>query len=190
MTKMPLICAGVEAHDEGMTTHLLPRTTSSGHQPRDHRPWDRWLARVSAPFLDGQLAAGYREGTSRVLAFRAQQVSSAAGRRELAQRWAHLLDESRRPPVPRSPRVLLCRDRIAAAEQDVRAMIGVLTGPLPVAARGAAMASYLLSDGTGPLYDRHSPVALEVAVREATRQMTGPPASIRAGRAGREQCYR
>jgi len=174
-----------------MTTHRLPRTSSYGH-----RPWDRWLTRVSAPFLDGQLAAGYPEGTSRVLAFRAQQISSPAGRRELAARWAHVLDQARRPPVPRSPRAPLCRDRIAAAAPDVQAMIGVLTGPLPVTARGAAAASYLLSDGTGPLYDRHSPVGPGGAVREATRQMTGPSASTPAGRANRadrsdrEECYR
>jgi len=84
----------------------------------------------------------------------------------------------------------LCRDRIAAAAPDVQAMIGVLTGPLPVTARGAAAASYLLSDGTGPLYDRHSPAGLDEAVREATRQMTGPFASAPAGRADREECYR
>jgi hypothetical protein len=171
-----------------MTTHRLPRTASSGR-----RPWDRWLTRVSAPFLDGQLAAGYPEGTSRVLAFRAQQICSPAGRRELAGQWAHVLDQARRPPVPRSPRAPLCRDRITAAEPDVQAMIGVLTGPLPVATRGAAMASYLLSDGAGPLYDRHSPVGLGEAVREATRQMTDPFASTPAGRAGladREECYR
>jgi hypothetical protein len=188
---MPLICAAVEAQDEGMTTHRLPRTSSYGH-----RPWDRWLTRVSAPFLDGQLAAGYPEGTSRVLAFRAQQISSPAGRRELAARWAHVLDQARRPPVPRSPRAPLCRDRIAAAAPDVQAMIGVLTGPLPVTARGAATASYLLSDGTGPLYDRHSTAGLGEAVRGAARQMTGPSARTPAGRAGRagpadrEECYR
>ena len=168
-----------------MTTHRLPRTASSGR-----RPWDRWLTRVSAPLLDGRLAAGYPEGTSRILAFRAQQICSPAGRRELARQWAHVLDQARRPPVPRSPRAPLCRDRIAAAELDVQAMIGVLTGPLPVAARGAAMASYLLSDGTGPLYDRHSPVGLGEAVREATRQMTDPLASTPAGWADREECYR
>jgi len=168
-----------------MTTHGLPRIASYGY-----RPWDRWLTRVSAPFLDGQLAAGYREGTSRILAFRAQQICSSAGRRELAGQWAHVLDQARRPPVPRSPRAPLCRDRIAAAAPDVQAMIGVLTGPLPVAARGAAAASYLLSDGTGPLYDRHSPVGLDEAVREATRQMTDPFASAPAGRADREECCR
>jgi hypothetical protein len=180
---MPLTCAGVEAHDEDMSTRLLPRAAPTGH-----RPWDRWLTRLSAPFLDGQLAAGYPEGTSRVLAFRAQQISSPAGRRELAGRWDHVLDQARRPPVPRSPRAPLCRDRVAAAEHDVRAMIGVLTGPLPVTARGAAMASYLLSDGTGPLYDRHSPVSLGAAVRDAARQMTDP--SARADRADQEECYR
>src|ERR1700733_3538001 len=71
---MPLICADVEDHDGVMTTHRLPRIASSGY-----RPWDRWLTRVSAPSLDGKLAAGYREGTSRVLAFRAQQICSPGG---------------------------------------------------------------------------------------------------------------
>jgi len=81
----------------------------------------------------------------------------------------------------------LCRDRIAAAEPDVRAMIGVLRGPLPVTARGIAMAGYLLTDGTGPLYDRRSPIALDVAVQEATRQMAVPF----AGRpAEPEACFR
>jgi hypothetical protein len=58
-------------------------------------------------------------------------------------------------------------------------MLAVLAGPLPVAARGAAMASSLLSDGTGPLHNRHSPRGLGTAVREATRQMgtfAGTPA--------------
>ena len=62
-----------------MTTDRLPRIASYGY-----RPWDRWLTRVSTPSLDGQLAAGYREGSSRILAFRAQQICSPAGRRELA----------------------------------------------------------------------------------------------------------
>jgi hypothetical protein len=166
MSKVPLIWACVEAHDECMTTNQVLRSVSN-----DHRPWDRWLARVSAPSLDRQLAAGNREGTSRVLAFRAQQISSPAGRRELARQWDHVLDQARRPPQPRTPRAPLCRDRIAAAERDVREMVTVLAGPLPITVRGAAMASYLLSDGTGPLHNRHSSLDLGAAVCEATRQM-------------------
>ena len=66
-------------------------------------------------------------------------------------------------------------------------MIGVLRGPLPVTVRGAAMAGYLLTDGTGPLYDRHCPIALDVAVREATRQMAVP---LAGSPAEREACFR
>jgi hypothetical protein len=169
---MPLIRAGVEAHDWEMTTDQVLRSAS-----HPNRPWARWLTRLSAPFLDAQLATGYPEGTSRALTFRAQQIASPAGRRELARQWEHVLDQARRPPVPRTPRAPLCRDRIAAAERDVRAMVGVLTGPRPITVRGAAMASSLLSDGSGPVHNCHSPLDLAAAVRDATRQMTEPPAS-------------
>jgi hypothetical protein len=149
-----------------MTTDLLLRPASY-----DHRPWDRLLARVRAPSLDRQLAAGYPSRPSRALAIRAQEIISPAGRRELAQRWEHVLDLAGRPPVPLTPRAPLCRGRIAAAERDVREMLDVLTGALPIAARGAAMASVLLSDGTGPLHNRRSPLDLAAEVRQATRQL-------------------
>lgn len=157
-----------------MTTDQLLRSDSPGN-----RPWERFLVRVRAPSLDRQLAAGCPAGTSRVLAIRTRQIASPAGRRELAQWWDHVLDQARRPPAPRTPRAPLCRNRIAAAERDVRAMLTVLAGPLPITARGAAMASSLLSDGTGPLHNRHSPLDLGAEVREATRQMgsfAGAPA--------------
>lgn len=73
--------------------------------------------------------------------------------------------------VPRTPRAPLCRDRIAAAEGDVRTMLAVLACPLPISARGAAMASVLLGDGTGPLHNHHSTRDLAAAVRDATREM-------------------
>jgi hypothetical protein len=169
-----------------MTTDQLLRSAS-----HDNRPWDRLLARLRAPSLDRQLAAGRPAGTSRVLAIRAQEIASPAGRRELAQWWEHVLDQGRRPPIPRTPRAPLCRDRIAAAERDVREMLTVLACPLPITARGAAMASSLLSDGTGPLHYRHSLLDLGAAVREATRQMaasSGAPSdgTDREGAA----CYR
>ncbi len=88
--------------------------------------------------------------------------------------------------MPRTPLVLLYRDRIADAERDVQDMLTVLTGPLPVTARGAAMASSLLRDGAGPLHNRHSPLSLGDAVREATRQMTTPLAGAPCIGADRE----
>jgi hypothetical protein len=149
-----------------MTTDLLLRSAS-----QDYRPWDRLLARVRAPSLDRQLVAGCPPGSSRALAIRARQIVSPAGRRGLAQGWEHVLDLAREPLVPRTTRGPLCRGRIAAAERDVQEMLAVLTGALPVAARGATMASVLLSDGTGPLHNHRSPLDLGAAVREATRQM-------------------
>jgi len=50
-------------------------------------------------------------------------------------------------------------------------MLAVLAGPVPVAARGVAMVSVLLTDGTGPLHNRRSALDLGAAVREATTQM-------------------
>lgn len=154
-----------------MATDQLLRSAS--HR---NRPWDHLLARARIPSLDRQLATGYPAATSRVLALRAQEITSPAGRGELAHWWDHALDQALRPPVPRTPRAPLCRDRIAAAERDIRDMLTVLAGPLPVTARGAAMASALLTDGAGPLHNRHSPLDLGAAVREATRQMNPSPA--------------
>ena len=50
-------------------------------------------------------------------------------------------------------------------------MLAVLACPLPISARGAAMASVLLGDGTGPLHNHHSTRDLAAAVRDATREM-------------------
>jgi len=180
MTKMPLIKACVEAHDGAMTTDQLLRSPSHGN-----RTWERLLVRLRAPSLDRQLAAGCPPSASRGLALRAQEITSPAGRLELAQWWHHVLDQGRRPPVPRTPLVLLYRDRIADAERDVQDMLTVLTGQLPVTARGAAMASSLLRDGAGPLHNRHSPLSLGDAVREATRQMTMPQAGPQGAHEGR-----
>jgi hypothetical protein len=166
MTMLTLFQAGVEAHHKDMTTDLLPLSGSRGH-----RFWDRWLARAYAPSLDNQLAAGWPPGTSRLLALRAQEITSPAGRGELVRGWGYVLDRARRPAVPRTPRAPLCRDQIAAAEGDVRTMLAVLACPLPISARGAAMASVLLGDGTGPLHNPHSDLELAAVVRDATREM-------------------
>jgi len=107
----------------------------------------------------------------KALAIRARQIVSPAGRRDLAQHWIHVLDLAVRPPTPLPLHGPLCRGAVVAAEPDVREMIDVLAGGLPIAARGAAIASLLLSDGTGPLHNRHSPLELSAAVQEATRQM-------------------
>ncbi|HXW88340.1 MAG TPA: hypothetical protein VEJ42_08765 [Streptosporangiaceae bacterium] len=131
----------------------------------------RILARALTSSLDRELAAGPLARASDALAARAREIVSPAERRELARRWANVVDQAGRPPVPRSPRAPLRRSVVIAAGPDLREMISVLSGGLPINARGAAMASWLLRDGTGPLYNRRSPVDLGAVVREATRQM-------------------
>ena len=122
--------------------------------------------------VPGQPARGRdaRPGTSRLLAVRAQEITSPAGRGELVRLWEYVLTGPA-ARAPRTPHAPLCRDRIAAAEHDVRTMLAVLACPLPITARGAAMASVLLGDGTGPLHNPHCARDLGAAVREATRQM-------------------
>jgi hypothetical protein len=154
-----------------MKTEL--RYGSPGHHaaPGNERSWDRLLARALAPALDRQLAAGRPPQSSQALAARARDIVSVAARRKLAHRWASVLHQASRPPVPRSPRAPLRRGAIIAAGPDLRAMIAVLASGRPIDARSAAMVKGLLSDGTGPLYNHRSLVDLGALVREATRQM-------------------
>jgi hypothetical protein len=95
----------------------------------------------------------------------------------LAAHWEHLLEVNRRQPTPYRRHAGLCRDRIGAAEEAVREMVTALAAPLPVAARGVAMARMLLSDGAGPLYSRRCPVDLVDAVRAVTAELD-PSASL------------
>jgi hypothetical protein len=101
------------------------------------------LASPNAGTVSGLPArGGCRARTSRLLAICATEITSPEGRRELTQCWDRILHEGRRPPIPRPPCAPLCRDRVTAAERDVRDMLTVLAGPLPITAHGAAMASF------------------------------------------------
>jgi hypothetical protein len=90
-----------------------------------------------------------------------------------------VLDQARRPPRARNPHAPLCRDRIIDVAGEVRALLGALATPLPVPARGVAMAGRLLSDGTGPLYNRNCPVRLSDALAEVIAELD--PAFSRRG---------
>jgi len=172
---LPLTVVCVEAQHGGMNQELLL------HTPRPEGLRDRLMTRMLAPSLDHQLAAGSSPSASRTLAIRAQQLVSPAGRQELARRWMAVMDLAGQPAVALTARAPLCRGALLAAERDVRAMISVLTGGLPIAARGAAMASWLLIDATGPVHNHRSPVDLFAVVREATEQMDAFAVTARAG---------
>jgi hypothetical protein len=151
---------------------MASRTVLVGTDPA--APWsahraraaDRLLARMFGASLDHRLAAGQQAPeASRLLAVRAQQIVNLRRRRELARNWEHLLAEATGGP-PGRPRALLCRDRIVAATAEVRDLADHLRAPLPVAANGVAAARALLTDATGPVYNRRDPTALDTRLRE------------------------
>lgn len=144
---------------------------------RPRRLPDRLLARVLGASLDRELAAGRPPESGRLLAARAEDLVLLRKRQALARNWEHLLEVARRPPGPGSARMLLRRDQIAAAEPEVREMMTRLLAPLPVAAQGVAAAGVLLTDATGPLYNRRNNTALVAVLRTATVQLD-PSASL------------
>jgi hypothetical protein len=73
--------------------------------------------------------------------------------------------------------MMLRRDRIAAAEPEVREMMTRLLAPLPVAAQGVAAVSMLLTDATGPIYNPRNHPPLVTLLRAATVQLD-PSASL------------
>ena len=146
---------------------------TTSHQSRYQVPGgsrrERVLAHMLGASLDRQLAEGRAAESSPLVAARARYLVSAAGRREIIRSWNNALRQARQPAfMPRAP---LCRDRVITAEDDVRYLLALLAGPRPVAARGAALAVVLLTDGSGPVHNDRSPVRLGPAVREAIRQL-------------------
>jgi hypothetical protein len=143
---------------------------------RRHKELPGVLAILFGHVLDRQLASGRPPAAGRVVAARAEYLLSTA-RWELVQSWQRVLDQAGRAPRARNPHAPLCRDRIIGAGGDVRTMLDVLSSRLPVSARGVAMAGLLLSDGTGPLYNRSSTVNLPAALREVTTRLEAAPSS-------------
>jgi len=128
---------------------------------------DRILAHTHGASLDQQLAAGRLPESTRPLAARAQQIVSLPRRTSLAANWGHLLRVARRAPSPRVRAVPLRSATILAAEPAIRELMERLTTPLPVGARGAAMASVLLTEPTSPVYSRRGPRSLADRLQDA-----------------------
>jgi hypothetical protein len=145
------------------------RTVLVGTEPA---PWaahrarvaDRLLARLLGTSLDRRLADGQAPEAGRLLAVRAQQIVTLRHRRQLAGNWERLLAVAADGP-PSRPRALLCRGRIMAAAAEVRELAGHLQAPLPVAAAGVAAARVLLTDATGPVYNRRDRTGLDARLR-------------------------
>jgi len=139
---------------------------------------DGILARVFGASLDTLLAVGCTPESSRLLTARARQLVSLPERRSVAHSWEHLLRVAYRAPERRAigslaatAAVPVRAERIISAEPAIRDLVSRLIAPLPVPARGVAMARLLLSDATSPVYSRRSRADLTAAVEAAAAQL-------------------
>ena len=161
------------------TRHVLLRDDQGRLALRRLRPWHRVLARCAAARLDRELAAGASPETSASLAARAIQLTSMKFRRDLARSVRRILAAVTEPsavmPSPtaavRPPRLLLPRARISQSAGPLAALADYLAAPGPVPVRGVAMASQLLTDGSGPLYYHASGDDLGDLIEKATRAL-------------------
>ena len=137
---------------------------------------DGVLARAFGASLDASLAAGRPPESSRLLTARARDIVSLRRRRSIAGSWEHVLRVAQRAQGARlsgSPAgaVPVRADRVVAAEPAIRDLMNRLAAPLPVPARGVAMARVLLTDATSPVYSRRAQVPLADSVAAAAAQL-------------------
>ena len=151
---------------------------------RPSRVADRLLARLLGASLDRQLAAGRPPESCPLLAARAQRIVALRSRRQLARNWENLLRRAGRGPGTYHPALPVCGARVVAAEPAIRELVRHATAPLPVAARGVAMATALLTDAAGPVYNPRSRVSLDAALEAAITQLD-PALPLMSGTAAR-----
>jgi hypothetical protein len=125
------------------------------------RPGDRLRARVRARNLDRALASGEPPESTPALALRARRLMALSDRRAKAATYRRVLREASEEASRSSMRIRPRRGRVVAASAALSRLAEALAQPGPVAARGAAEASLLLTDGTGPLYNSANQTSLE-----------------------------
>ena len=137
----------------------------------------RLAGRLLGNRLDRQLAQGTPPESSPFLTDRARRITSAAQCEALAADWIRLLDHAQGTTSPRSVKALLCRDRILHDRDRIWRLITVLSDGRPKSARWTAAARILLTDGAGPLYNKHSGTDLSSTLAIVTSSITAPSAA-------------
>jgi hypothetical protein len=117
------------------------------------RTRDRLAARLRARRLDLALAAGDAPERSAALAERARWQTALPHRRTIANSLSGLIQDADQSRVRSRFVARPSPAHILAAENELRGLADKLGRPGPVAARGAAEAWLLVTDGTGPLYN-------------------------------------
>lgn len=107
------------------------------------------------------------------LALRARQLVSPGSRQQLAASLERLVEEAKRPVSPRAVAVALPRREILDVQTCLFSIAARLRDERPVYARGMALLSRLLSDGSGPAYDPHGGGSLRHAVGAIAAALDG-----------------
>jgi hypothetical protein len=133
-------------------------------------PLARVASRVRSGSLDRALIAGADPAASPQLVARAARLTSPRFRALIADGLERLLQAAQGPPS--RWRALSRRDSVLANASELRDLAALLRGDSPLYARGIAILSGLLSDGTGPAYLGHGE-ALARELHEARAAMHG-----------------
>jgi hypothetical protein len=113
-----------------------------------------WLSRRR---LDARLADGADPASDRELELRAQRISRAEHREQLARALERVMRDARRPAARIRPQVPVRRAPILDCSEDLQALIRRLRDGEPVDPRGIALTERLLTDGASPLYHDTDP---------------------------------
>jgi hypothetical protein len=123
--------------------------------------------------LDDALADGASPLWSPELALRARQLVSHGSRQQFATSLERLVTEAQRSVSPRAVAVPLPRREISEAQTSLLSIATRLRDERPVYARGMALVSRLLSDGSGPLYNSNAGGSMGHAVGAIAAALDG-----------------
>ena len=147
---------------------LRPQTSAKAVLvARPARFRERLTARLSASWLDGELARGVAPDARAALALRAQTLGETRTREALARSLRRVLDDARQGSQPRRGQIAALRADVLAAADQLERLIERLLEPGIVAARGCAHVRMLLIDGRSPLYFRGASHDLAAAAADA-----------------------
>jgi hypothetical protein len=130
----------------------------------------RLATRLLGHDLDRRLAAGECCDRGGRLAERARFLTGARSREHLASSLREIVSVAEDPPR-RDGIVPLARAEVSASAYELRLLASRLQAPAPVDPRGVAEVRLLLTDGSGPLYNRRAETPLDVAAVAARRAL-------------------
>jgi hypothetical protein len=133
----------------------------------------RLLTRVRGAALDRRLAEGVAPESSLDLAIHADVLARPKQRAVLARDLDQIAVTARSTASKAQAR--LCRNRIREASAEFAALSHQLSAPGPVSVRGVAMIRVLVSDGTGPLFQRGTSSTCVFFSIPRWRRWTRPP---------------